>query len=394
MVRWDDAESMATLSLFTPSFPPLTTMKPKAIAVPTHLASDEYRWLAVLRRADAATRPDGAEDPFFYGVTTTGIVCRPTCPSRRPRRENTVFFDTVRQAEAAGFRTCQRCRPAGPPPEQEAAARIDTVRRYLQQHAVEGPITLRRLSEVAGLSPFHLQRIFRAALGVSPAEYARRLRAERFADALLDSSVTNAVYAAGFQSPSQVYAKRAAEGMTPGERKRLGEHQRIRYSIVDSPLDRMLVAATDRGVCLIAFDTSDDVLREELRARFAAADVEEDEGSLAEHVAGVLLHLSESSTARHLPLHVRATAFQQRVWKALEAIPHGETRTYAQLAAEIGSPRAVRAVGSACGANPVAPIVPCHRVVGSNGSLTGYRWGKERKARLLELEKRTPTRSS
>jgi AraC family transcriptional regulator of adaptative response/methylated-DNA-[protein]-cysteine methyltransferase len=378
---------MATLSLFTPSFPPLPRMKAHAIAAPTHLASDEHRWLAVLRRTNSATLPDGSQDAFFYGVTTTGIVCRPSCPSRRPRRENTLFFDSVRKAEAAGFRTCQRCRPAGPPPEQEAAARVDVIRRYLQQHAADGAVTLRKLGEIAGLSPFHLQRIFRAAMGVSPAEYARRLRAEQFADALLDGSVTDAVYAAGFQSPSQVYARRAGDGMTPGERKRLGEHQHIRYTIVDSPLDRMLVAATDRGVCLIAFDTSDEVLREELRTRFAAADLEEDNERLAEHVKTVLLHLSESSTARQLPLHVRATAFQQRVWKALEAIPHGETRTYAQLAAEIGAPKAVRAVGSACGANPVAPVVPCHRVVGSNGSLTGYRWGKERKAKLLEIEK-------
>lgn len=362
-------------------------MKPHAIAAPTHLASDEHRWLAVLRRSDTAARPDGSGDRFFYGVTTTGIVCRPSCPSRRPRRENTLFFDSVHQAEAAGFRTCQRCRPAGPPPEQEAAARVDRVRRYLEQHAEEGAVTLAVLATIAELSPFHLQRVFRAAMGVSPAEYARRLRAERFAEALQAGSVTEAVYAAGFQSPSQVYAKRAATGMTPGARKRLGEHQHIRYSIVDSPLDRMLVAATDLGVCLIAFDTSDDVLREELHSRFAAAELEEDNGRLADHAKTVLQHLSESPTAKRLPLHVRATAFQQRVWKALEAIPHGETRTYAQLAAEIGAPKAVRAVGSACGANPVAPVVPCHRVVGSNGSLTGYRWGKERKAKLLEMER-------
>lgn len=174
--------------------------------------------------------------------------------------------------------------------------------------------------------------------------------------------------------------------MTPGARKRLGEHEHIRYSIVDSPLDRMIVAATDRGVCLIAFDTSDDVLREELRARFAAAELVEDHDSLAEHVKTVLAFMSESPTAKRLPLHVRATAFQQRVWKALEEIPRGETWTYAQLAESIGSPKAVRAVGTACGANPVAPVVPCHRVLGSNGSLTGYRWGKERKARLLEME--------
>jgi AraC family transcriptional regulator of adaptative response/methylated-DNA-[protein]-cysteine methyltransferase len=351
-------------------------------------ARNSRRWIALLERRSL----DGTPDAFFYGVTTTGVVCRPTCPSRRPRRENTLFFETVRDAEKAGFRTCQRCRPSGTAPEADIAAKIDRVRRHIEKHLSEGDISLSHLAEIAGLSPFHLQRIFRTALGVSPAAYARALRAERLSAALEStgtSTVTEAIYTAGYQSPSGVYAKRNPLGMTPSERQRQGEHQHIRFSIVDSPLDRMIVAATDRGVCLIAFDESDEVLRAEVRARFAAADIVEDDAALAAHVETVLTNMTEPATARKLPLHVRATAFQQRVWDGLKDIPFGETRTYSQLAEAIGSPNAVRAVGTACGANPVAPEVPCHRVLGKDGSLTGYRWGKARKAKLLDLEKRT-----
>ncbi len=361
----------------------MSTSPFKPIARASHSESprDSRRWIALLERRSL----DGTPDAFFYGVTTTGVVCRPTCPSRRPRRENTLFFDTVRQAEQAGFRTCQRCRPSATAPEADLAARIDRVRRHIEQH-LDGDLSLPALARLADLSPFHLQRTFRAALGVSPAAYARAIRANRLEEALKSNTVTNAIYAAGYNSPSSVYAKRNPLGMTPTARRRQGEHQHIRYSIVDSPLDRMLVAATDRGVCLIAFDTRDEVLRTELRARFTAAALTEDNGALAGHVKTVLADMIEPAAARQLPLHVRATAFQQRVWDALRAIPRGETRTYGQLAEAIGAPNAVRAVGTACGANPVAPYVPCHRVLGKDGSLTGYRWGKPRKQKLLDLE--------
>jgi AraC family transcriptional regulator of adaptative response/methylated-DNA-[protein]-cysteine methyltransferase len=342
---------------------------------------DSRRWIALLERRSL----DGTPDAFFYGVTTTGVVCRPTCPSRRPRRENTLFFETVREAERAGFRTCQRCRPASTAPEADVAAKVERVRLYIEEH-IDADITLPALATVAALSPFHLQRVFRAALGVSPAAYARAVRAGKLAKALESNTVTDAIYAAGYNSPGVVYAKRNPLGMTPGERQRQGEHLHIRYSVVDSPLDRMIVAATDRGVCLIAFDESDEVLRTELRARFAAAELIEDDIALAEHVTTVLADMTEPAAARSLPLHVRATAFQQRVWDGLRAIPRGETRTYSQLAQAIGAPDAVRAVGTACGANPVAPFVPCHRVLGKDGSLTGYRWGKARKKKLLEME--------
>ncbi len=369
---------MATLSLI-PKMP-----TPPLTAAPSR---EDRRWSALERRAACAQNPDGSADTFFYGVTSTGVVCRPTCPSRRPRRENTQFFDSVAQAEDAGFRACLRCKPAGRAPESEAAERIDRVRHHIEEQLDKGAVSLAELARVAGLSPFHLQRSFRAALGISPAEYTHRLRTERFAQALPTTSVTDALYAAGYQSPSRVYAGGSSGlGMTPGERKRLGEHQHIRYSLADSPLGRMIVAATDRGVCFIAFEDTDAALLAELRSRFAAAELTEDHDALAGYVGAVLTHMTESATALQLPLHVRATAFQQRVWKALEAIPRGETRTYSQLAAAIGQPGAARAVGHACGANPVAPVVPCHRVVGKDGSLTGYRWGRRRKEKLLALE--------
>jgi AraC family transcriptional regulator of adaptative response/methylated-DNA-[protein]-cysteine methyltransferase len=366
---------MATISLFAS----MSTLPLNPTAIDSE--RDSRRWIALLERRSL----DGTADAFFYGVTTTGVVCRPTCPSRRPRRENTQFFESVREAELAGFRTCQRCRPASVAPEAKVAERIERVRLLIERN-VDGDVSLAALAKVAGLSPFHLQRVFRAALGVSPAGYARSIRAGRLATSLESSTITEAIYAAGYNSPSGVYAKRNPLGMTPGERQRQGEHLHIRYSIADSPLDRMIVAATDRGVCLIAFDESDEVLRTELRARFAAAELIEDDAALAEHVTTVLADMTEPAAARSLPLHVRATAFQQRVWDGLRAIPRGETRTYSQLAQAIGAPDAVRAVGTACGANPVAPFVPCHRVVGKDGSLTGYRWGKARKKKLLEME--------
>jgi AraC family transcriptional regulator of adaptative response/methylated-DNA-[protein]-cysteine methyltransferase len=352
--------------------PPLTA---------TDMAQDSRRWIALLERRSL----DGTPDAFFYGVTTTGVVCRPTCPSRRPRRENTLFFNTVHQAEQAGFRTCQRCRPSATAPGAQLAARLNRVRRHIEQHP-DADLSLPALATLAELSPFHLQRTFRAALGVSPAAYARSIRTNRLKSALEQTTITDAIYAAGFNSPSSIYSKRNPLGMSPGARQRGGEHQHIRYSIVDSPLDRMIVAATGCGVCLIAFDTSDEVLRTELSARFPAAELLEDNNALAHHVKTVLADMTEPAAAHTLPLHVRATAFQQRVWDALRAIPRGETRTYSQLAAAIGAPNAVRAVGTACGANPVAPYVPCHRVLGKDGALTGYRWGKPRKQKLLEIE--------
>ena len=347
---------------------------------PDNSSLEDARWTALNDRSATAA--------FFYGVTSTGVVCRPACPSRRPRRDRTRFFDTLEQAFAAGFRACQRCRPGAVAPQAELAARIELARLFLEERIEEGPVSLAMLANVAGVSPFHLQRSFRQALGVSPAEYGRRLRAERFSRALAEGrqNVTGAMYTAGFQSASRVYAKTNSLGMAPGALRRKGEHEVIRYSVSDSPLGRMLVAATARGVCSIAFGDTDAELEAELRGRFAAAELLPDDTALAEAVGAVLDTLQESPGAVALPMDVRATAFQQRVWKALQAIPRGETRTYTQVAVSIGQPTAARAVARACATNPAAVVVPCHRVVGADGSLTGYRWGRERKRKLLDME--------
>lgn len=345
---------------------------------------DEACWQALLARGAG-----DAAQAFWYGVTSTGIVCRPTCPSRRPRRENTRFFSSLQAALQAGYRPCLRCRPdqASAEPATKAADRMDRVRRYMEAHVEDGPIPLATLAQVAGLSKAHFQRSFCAALGVTPAQYARRLRMQKLTATLPATSVTDALYSAGFGSTSRLYEVAHNElGMTPGAHKRKGKDMTMTYTIADSPLGRMLVAATTKGICSVAFADNDDDLLQALRERFSAAVMTEDTTALAAMVAAVVGQMTESAIAMKLPLDVRATAFQARVWQALQAIPRGETRSYAQVAASIGQPTAARAVARACASNPVAVAIPCHRVVGSNGALTGYRWGTARKQRLLQLE--------
>ncbi len=358
-------------------------------AIQTGTGKDERRWRSLASRSAAEA------DSFFYAVTSTGVVCRPDCPSRRPRRENVRFFDTLDEAFRSGYRACLRCKPGGLNPSQASANRIDRVVDAIHAGLAAGRmVSLAELAEMSGISPFHLQRSFHMALGVTPAQYARRARMERFSRELsgqAGSTVTEAMYAAGYQSTSRVYAPGNGLGLTPGELKRGARGEDIRYSIADSPLERMLVAATAKGICAVAFAGSDDTLLQELRGRFPLANLREDSASLGNEIAAVLAGLQEPSLATSLPLHVRATAFQQRVWQALQAIPRGETRTYAAVAAEIGRPSAARAVARACASNPVALLVPCHRVVGADGALTGYRWGVERKRKLLAMERGTAT---
>jgi AraC family transcriptional regulator of adaptative response/methylated-DNA-[protein]-cysteine methyltransferase len=252
------------------------------------------------------------------------------------------------------------------------------------------PISLDALAESVGLSRFALLRGFQRVLGVTPSEFARAQRRERFREEVRKSSasVTDAVYAAGFGSSSRLYENATtALGMRPATMKAHGAGETIRWSTTESPLGRMLVAATDRGLCAVLFADSDKEAERELKARFAEANLERDDAGLGEAVRSVLAQITESATAASLPFDVRATSFQHRVWEALRAIPRGETRTYSQIAQTIGAPKAVRAVGAACGANPLAVVVPCHRAVGSDGRLTGYRWGVERKRQLLEIER-------
>jgi AraC family transcriptional regulator of adaptative response/methylated-DNA-[protein]-cysteine methyltransferase len=364
------------------------------------------QWQQVLER-DAK-----ADGQFVYAVKSTGIYCRPSCPSRKPSKKSVSFFATSAAAEAAGFRACKRCEPerAAPRPDPQAAI-IAAATEYLTEHATERT-RLADLAKATGAGRLTLLRGFRRVLGVSPGEFAKAQRVARFKDALRPATVpakrtaadlspkrasapaakriTDAIYEAGFGSSSRLYeGSSEALGMTPRIMREGGLGLVIRYTTAASPLGRMLVAATTVGVCAIAFGRDDDELLADLRQRFNKAQLvaaKSNTGWLADAVAFVASQTTEHPLAATFPLDVRATAFQQRVWKALQQIPRGETRSYSALARELGKPTAARAVAAACGANPVALAVPCHRVVGQDGSLTGYRWGIERKRKLLAAE--------
>jgi AraC family transcriptional regulator of adaptative response/methylated-DNA-[protein]-cysteine methyltransferase len=339
-------------------------------------------WAAVVGRD---RRFDGR---FVYAVRSTRVYCRPSCPSRRPAAGNVVFFRQPADAERAGFRACRRCRPRDVGELAGAAAAVRRAATYIDAHADER-ITLATLARETGVSAFHLQRVFRRELGVTPREYQQARRLERLrAQLRRGETVSRATYDAGFGSPSRVYEGATAKlGMTPAAYRRGGDGARIRFAIVPSPLGRLLVAATQDGVCTVSLGDSDAQLERRLRAEFPRATVERDEdGSLAALTARVLAHVRGEGPAHDLPLDVRGTAFQQQVWRALLAIPYGQTRSYAAVAASIGQPTATRAVARACATNPVAVVIPCHRVVRSDGGLGGYAGGIERKERLLEIE--------
>jgi AraC family transcriptional regulator, regulatory protein of adaptative response / methylated-DNA-[protein]-cysteine methyltransferase len=348
---------------------------------------EDLAWTAVLERD---VRWDGR---MVYGVTSTRIYCRPSCPSRRPRRDRTRFFLSPAEAEAAGFRACRRCRPGVTAPTAAESA-VTRARQYLDAHPGE-MVSLARLSKEAGMSPWHLQRSFRRLVGLSPKEYSASRRTESFKVRLRqEKSVSRATYEAGFGSSSRVYEKiPTLLGMTPGVYRRGGAGMEIRYAVVASPYGRLLVAVTDRGVAAVTLGDSDAGLERGLKTQFPRAEISRvNEG--ADAWLGQLVRRVSARVARpgapldgELPLDLQGTAFQWRVWRALLAIPAGETRTYQQLARAVGQPRAVRAVAGACAANRAAVVVPCHRVLRSDGSLGGYRWGLPRKARLLEAEK-------
>jgi AraC family transcriptional regulator of adaptative response/methylated-DNA-[protein]-cysteine methyltransferase len=328
---------------------------------------------------------------FVYGVTSTRIFCRPSCPSRRPRRDRVRFFATPAEAETHGFRACKRCRPVEISTTSAAEQAIRRSLAYLDQHGEER-ISLTHLAKVAGLSPFHLQRTFKRLVGLSPREYLAARRADRLRSGLRGpGTVSRAVYEAGFGSSSRVYegAPRFL-GMTPGTYRKGGEGMDIRYTIVDSPYGRLLVGATDRGVCSVILGDREATLARDLATQFPNATrtrVDEGDAWLARLVRHVAQQVKRPGAVESIPLDLHGTAFQYRVWEALVAIPPGETRTYTQLARQVGKPRAVRAVASACAANRVAVVVPCHRVIRSDGSLGGYRWGLPRKEALLRQER-------
>ncbi|OAJ60593.1 AraC family transcriptional regulator [Paraburkholderia ginsengiterrae] len=340
--------------------------------------SDDERWDAVTRREPQA---DGA---FFYAVKTTGVFCRPSCASRQPRRENVAFFADAAAARAAGYRDCKRCQPGGLPRELEIVNRACAALDADPQQR----LTLAQLSDAVHVSPFHLQRLFKRVVGVSPRQYQAAQRGAALRDALQrGSDVTRATLDAGFGSPSRMYDSASAElGMAPSAYRRKGAGLTVRYASAPTSLGFVLVAATDKGICKIGFGDDAAMLADDLRGEFANADLLEDVERLAPFIAQIDAYLRGTRQDFDLPLDIAATAFRQRVWDALRRIPYGETRSYSQIAEAVGSPRAVRAVASACATNPVALAIPCHRVVQKGGALAGYRWGLPRKAALLDNE--------
>jgi len=347
-------------------------------ATPAAFTDDNDRWTAVLKRDMSA---DGA---FFYGVRTTGVFCRPSCASRLPRRENVDFFVSVDEARAAGYRECKRCQPGGLPRELEIVNRACAALDADPQQR----LTLAQLSDAVHVSPFHLQRLFKRVVGVSPRQYQAAQRGAALRDALQrGADVTRATVDAGFGSPSRMYDSAAAElGMAPSEYRRKGAGLRVHYACAQTSLGLVLVATTDKGICKIAFGDDAATLLDDLRGEFASAELIGDPERLAPFVEQIDAYLRGGRQRFDLPLDIAATAFQQRVWEALRRIPYGETRSYSQIAEAVGSPRAVRAVANACASNPVALAIPCHRVVHKDGALTGYRWGTARKAVLLDTE--------
>jgi AraC family transcriptional regulator of adaptative response/methylated-DNA-[protein]-cysteine methyltransferase len=325
------------------------------------------------------TRDRSHDGQFVGAVRTTGIYCKPSCPARHPKRANVEFFTSAAEARAAGYRACLRCRPDEIGRDREAVAKAIGL---IEQ--AEDPLSLAVLAATVGYAPHHFQRLFSRDLGVSPASYARAVRARR-AEAQLDEdkSVTEAIYDAGYATPSRFYADAVERlGMTPSAWRDGGRGQTIRWAISDSPLGPMLVAATAKGICRLSFDEGEEALLK----RFPNARIVADDGSMAALVEGALAAVKAPAAMPDLPLDIAGTAFQQAVWQELRRIPAGETRSYAQIAAAVGRPGAVRAAGSANGANNVAVLIPCHRVVRSDGSLGGYAYGLERKRQLLEAE--------
>ena len=352
----------------------------------SHTLDDTY-WAAVQER-DAAF--DGT---FVFAVRTTGIYCRPSCPSRRARRENVTFYAAPGDAAAAGFRACRRCEPNASDTAADRA--VAAARAWLEAHAAE-PVTLAELARVTGVSPHHLQRTFKRATGVSPAQYAAALRAEALRERLRSgATVSRAAYDAGYGASSRVYegASRLL-GMTPATYRRGGRGARIRYMTAATPLGRLLVAATGQGVCSVTIGDGDAELERALAAEFPHAELTRvadddrsgDHADLRRWVASVAGHLAGTAREARVELDVAGTPFQRRVWDELRRIPYGETRSYTELAVAVGRPSAVRAVASACARNPVAIVVPCHRVVRTGGEPGEYRWGRARKAKLLEQE--------
>jgi AraC family transcriptional regulator of adaptative response/methylated-DNA-[protein]-cysteine methyltransferase len=351
---------------------------PDVLPGTTQSIDPDQAWEQLMRRDSQAA--------FFYAVTTTGVVCRPACKSRLPLRSNVRFFGSVEEAQAAGFRPCLRCHPTAP-----RFNPVQRVRAYIERH-LDQPVRLADLARITGLSPFTVQRLFKRAMGVSPLQYQRAFKAGRLRSALKQGeSVTDAIYTAGFESPSRAY-EGAQLGMTPARFAQGGKGEEIRWAVGPSPFGWVIVGETARGLCWLSLAADPAAAESCLREEFPAATLRPDP-SLSQMVDAALASVRDGSDLeagnRAGALDLRGTVFQLRVWQALRHIPRGQTRTYSQLARDLGDPNATRAVARACATNRVALLVPCHRVVGADGSLTGYRWGVERKRQLLDAEAQT-----
>lgn len=346
------------------------------------LTVEESRWAAILAR-DAT-----CDGEFLFAVTTTGIYCRPSCPARRARRDHVRFFETRAAAEKAGFRACKRCRPDALCDAQRHAAIVAGACRTIA--AAEAPLSLAALASVAGLSPYHFHRVFKSVTGLTPKAYAVAERAKRLRAGLAASpTVTEAMFDAGYASSARFYATaRDSLGMTPKALRAGAPAERIAYAVSGTSLGAILVAATGKGLCAILLGDTPEALIDDLRRRFPQAERGLGDKAFRRTVARVVRYVEAPRRGLDLPLDIRGTAFQHRVWTALTRIPPGETVSYAEIAARIGAPRAVRAVAQACASNAIAVAVPCHRVVRSDGTLSGYRWGITRKRALLDKERK------
>jgi AraC family transcriptional regulator of adaptative response/methylated-DNA-[protein]-cysteine methyltransferase len=350
------------------------------------MEATEYRewWKAVQERD---RRLDGS---FVYGVRSTGIYCRPSCGARKPSEDQVVFFRSAADARAAGFRACRRCLPdkaVDRDPDNDTVRRLS---RFIEEYdSADRPLTLAVMSDYMKLSPSHLQRTFTRVMGVSPRRYAEMDRVKRLKLLVRDGNrVTGALYEAGYGSSSRLYEGAARRlGMTPGAYKKGGNGMKIGYTVVDCPLGRLLVAATDKGVSAVSIGQSDGALEKALREEYPEAEIIKDRDGLDEYVRALLSYLEGKRAVLDLPRDVQVTAFQARVYEALVAIPRGSVRTYRRIAEDIGQPKAARAVGSACAKNPTSLVVPCHRVVRMDGDMGGYRWGVERKRAIIDMEK-------
>ena len=348
-----------------------------------HVSNLDGWWQAVLDRNE---KFDGT---FVYAVESTGVYCRPSCPSRRPQRDKVRFFLLPEAAEQSGYRPCLRCKPNQTEIFDPHAKMVRQACRLIEEQDSEVPLTLKELASRMDISSFHFQKIFKRIMGITPRQYSEACRLHRLKSLVKEGKdITCALYEAGYSSSSRLYEKATARlGMTPGTYLRGGKGVDIRYTIADCTLGRLMIAATRKGICFVSLGDSDAALKAGLFAEYPEADIRKDDNTLKEWVEALLAHLAGWQPYCDLPMDVRFTAFQWRVYDALRAIPYGETRTYEEIATQLKQPKAARAVGRACAGNPIALVIPCHRVVRKDGALGGYRWGLERKRKLLEQEK-------